>query len=184
MRTVTQRVASALVSLVVSAVPVALATAGAASAATTSTTTWTRSAPAQTPSWPLVTAGASGERVFAVQYFLQAHGYRLAAVGSFDQATSRDVRSFQRARHLHVDGIVGPLTWSRLIVTVHMGSTGPAVKALQHCLRYSYGYRIAVDGIFGKHTRAAVRSFQARFRLARDGIVGPKTWHAIIAHES
>jgi peptidoglycan hydrolase-like protein with peptidoglycan-binding domain len=183
MRTTTQKVATGLISLVIAAAPAALASAGAASAATTSGSTPAKSAPTQIASWPLVMEGASGARVFVVQCLLQAHGYRLAAVGTFGPATVSDVQSFQRAKHLRVDGIVGPETWSKLIVTVYMGRTGPAVRALQHSLRYSYGYRIAVDGIFGKHTRAAVKSFQARFRLATDGIVGPKTWHAIIAHE-
>jgi peptidoglycan hydrolase-like protein with peptidoglycan-binding domain len=39
---------------------------------------------------------------------------------------------------------------------------------------------VAVDGIFGPKTDAAVRAFQQSRSLAVDGIVGPKTWTALI----
>ena len=38
------------------------------------------------------------------------------------------------------------------------------------------GYPIAVDGIFGPQTRAAVIAFQKAHGLTTDGIIGPKTW--------
>ena len=38
---------------------------------------------------------------------------------------------------------------------------------------------LAVDGIFGAKTEAAVIHFQALHDLAEDGIVGPKTWAAL-----
>jgi peptidoglycan hydrolase-like protein with peptidoglycan-binding domain len=39
---------------------------------------------------------------------------------------------------------------------------------------------VAVDGIFGPETDAAVRAFQQEKGLAVDGIVGPQTWPALI----
>jgi len=39
---------------------------------------------------------------------------------------------------------------------------------------------IAVDGIFGTNTRAAVVAFQNLFGLTADGIIGPITWDAIV----
>jgi peptidoglycan hydrolase-like protein with peptidoglycan-binding domain len=41
------------------------------------------------------------------------------------------------------------------------------------------GINIAVDGIFGSATRAAVVQFQKQSGLAADGIVGPQTWQAL-----
>jgi zinc D-Ala-D-Ala carboxypeptidase len=92
--------------------------------------------------------------------------------------------SFQARSHLAADGQVGPLTWQRLIVQVKQGNTGSAVSAVQHNLRFAYGYaKVAVDGQFGPATNAVVRSFQAKFKIGADGIVGPITWNVLIGHE-
>jgi peptidoglycan hydrolase-like protein with peptidoglycan-binding domain len=134
--------------------------------------------------WPTVKQGAIGERVYAIQYLLNARGARLATDGHFGPATTAAVRAFQSRSHLSADGQVGPLTWSRLIIQVKQGNTGAAVSAVQHNLRFAYGYRnVAVDGQFGAITNSAVRGFQARFRIGVDGIVGPTTWNALIVHE-
>ncbi|SFO82006.1 Putative peptidoglycan binding domain-containing protein [Amycolatopsis arida] len=62
--------------------------------------------------------------------------------------------------------------------TLRAGSTGQAVRDLQAFLNRVYpAYsRLAVDGIFGPNTTAAVKEFQRRSGLAVDGIVGPRTW--------
>jgi peptidoglycan DL-endopeptidase CwlO len=56
---------------------------------------------------------------------------------------------------------------------LRIGSRGPAVAELQRMLG------IAADGIFGRQTRAAVRSFQAAHGLEVDGIAGPITRGAL-----
>ena len=58
------------------------------------------------------------------------------------------------------------------------GSRGPSVAALQADLVVC-GFDLAVDGIFGPQTDAAVRSFQAEEGLDADGIVGPLTRAAL-----
>lgn len=58
------------------------------------------------------------------------------------------------------------------------GSTGESVELIQAALNRS-GARLAVDGIFGPLTRAAVIHFQRAHGLAADGIVGPLTWRAL-----
>lgn len=55
------------------------------------------------------------------------------------------------------------------------GSRGAAVKELQRLLG-----GIAVDGIFGPKTEAAVKAYQRQYKLVIDGIVGPKTWAALL----
>ena len=60
------------------------------------------------------------------------------------------------------------------------GSTGDAVKTIQA------NVKVAVDGIYGSSTKAAVKKFQQNHKdadgkpLTVDGVVGAKTWWAII----
>jgi hypothetical protein len=42
------------------------------------------------------------------------------------------------------------------------------------------GLRLAVDGISGSQTRSAVRSFQSKYGLSADGVVGPITEQAMV----
>ncbi|MGW5672048.1 L,D-transpeptidase family protein [Micromonospora sp. NPDC003776] len=78
----------------------------------------------------------------------------------------------------------GPLTTVTLVATtsqptIQQGSRGAAVATLQRrltALHYDVG---GVDGIFGPSTFHAVVAFQKVNSLARDGIVGPRTWAAL-----
>ena len=58
--------------------------------------------------------------------------------------------------------------------TLHLGSTGPAVRELQAKLR-----GIAVDGQFGRQTQLAVIAFQTSHQLVADGVVGRRTWYEL-----
>lgn len=58
------------------------------------------------------------------------------------------------------------------------GSAGNAVRALQQRLNV-LGAGLAVDGIFGEATAAAVRMFQKAVGLFQDAIVGADTWQAL-----
>ena len=53
------------------------------------------------------------------------------------------------------------------------------VRPLQQLLR-ARNHPVAVDGIFGPNTEAAVKAFQQSKGLAADGIVGPQTWPKLI----
>lgn len=58
------------------------------------------------------------------------------------------------------------------------GDTLPMVGVLQILLNRA-GAKLDTDGHFGPHTEDTVRAFQKQSRLAADGIVGEKTWHAL-----
>lgn len=62
---------------------------------------------------------------------------------------------------------------------VRRGDTEHPVRTLQHLLR-AHGHNIAVDGIFGPRTEAAVRAVQTSAGIGIDGIVGPQTWPHVI----
>jgi lysozyme family protein len=141
--------------------------------------------------WPLVRRGDRDHPVRTLQDLLREAGYTVAVDGIFGPLTDQAVRSFQQAKQLSVDGIVGPQTWSALIVTVRRGSSGDAVRGVQEEFQFrslsgdpSKG--LAVDGIFGPKTEAAVRGFQEALHadtpsVVVDGIVGPVTWQALVS---
>ncbi|MCT1910053.1 C40 family peptidase [Brachybacterium paraconglomeratum] len=58
------------------------------------------------------------------------------------------------------------------------GSRGGAVQELQSALNAN-GAGLAVDGVFGKRTHAAVKDYQSSKGLQVDGVVGPKTRAAL-----
>jgi peptidoglycan hydrolase-like protein with peptidoglycan-binding domain len=78
--------------------------------------------------------------------------------------------------------------------TIHLGSTGPAVKKAQQQLNCrNYLPNGSDDGIFGPQTEKAVRTYQTdrstghflavTFPLDVDGIVGPQTWGRLAPQE-
>lgn len=127
--------------------------------------------------WPLVQEGASGEDVRSIQYLVTAHGHTTNVDGSFGPNTKAAVEAFQSSQGLGVDGIVGPQTWPKLVIQVKQGDSGDGVRAVQDQIHSrGDGQVLAVDGIFGPDTEAAVRAFQQLLGLTVDGIVGPDTW--------
>ena len=62
-----------------------------------------------------------------------------------------------------------------------VGSTGQPVRDIQTELKNLKLYTSSVDGDFGPMTRQAVMTFQHSHKLTADGIVGPRTWAAMIA---
>lgn len=130
----------------------------------------------------------------------------VAINGVFDEATQNAVIAFQQYAGLDADGIVGEETWDQLydayrgiIATITVpenrvapypgtpltnGAQGEYVVFLQTYLtRIAETYpaipTIAVDGVFGDATEAAVIAFQREFGLSPNGFVGPITWDRI-----
>jgi len=155
--------------------------------------------------YPTLRSGSSNSTyVKKLQTRLIELGYSCGSSGvdgDFGAATLAAVKLFQQKNNLVVDGIVGPKTWSALnsssavkntstsstskiasgYPTLRNGASGTYVKTLQATLN-SLGYNCgSVDGKFGAKTLAAVKKFQKAKGLTVDGIVGPKTWSALVA---
>ena len=169
------------------------AAASAASPAVAATVMPYATAAATQPAWPVLQQGSNSAwpkvTVASLQYLLNAHGARLTADGVFGPKTKAAVVSFQHASGLPGSGVVQAPTWRSLLITVHRGSTGSAVRAVQAQVNFrdlKTGRTLAVDGIFGPRTEASVRAFQKAMAseaagFGVDGIVGPQTWRALIS---
>ncbi|WP_427888852.1 peptidoglycan-binding domain-containing protein [Kribbella sp. GL6] len=59
------------------------------------------------------------------------------------------------------------------------GDPETAILILQRNLNFCYGTKLAVDGIYGSKTRAAVKTVQTKHHLTADGVYGPKTRSAM-----
>ncbi len=123
--------------------------------------------------------------------------------GNFGKSTEAAVIAFQRWVGITADGIVGRVTWNRLVsvyrniqnvtppsaqplpypgTALRYGSRGEDVRLVQQALNQINGNTaLSVDGIFGSATENAVRRFQSANGLAVDGVVGNATWTALFS---
>jgi len=129
--------------------------------------------------FPVLRRGDRNAAVRVMQYLLEDRGVAVTVDGIFGPNTESAVKAFQADNDLQQDGIVGELTWSRLIRTLQEGSSGAAVTAIQVILSRIVPPYLDFDGIFGPNTEASVKAFQADNDLQQDGIVGPQTWRAL-----
>lgn len=123
--------------------------------------------------------------------------------GVYGPRTMAAVQEFQRYAGLPQDGVIGNNTWDAIvnklrelgIITnipiasnrffLSSGATGIGVFKMQEylneiaetnaCLR-----PIPVDGMYGPRTTTAVQMFQYLYDLTIDGVIGSRTWDAII----
>jgi len=147
--------------------------------------------------------GDKNDYVKTLQSWLYKAGFNPGGVdGVYGENTEKAVKEFQKKAGITADGIAGKQTYQALQKyvrtqttvsrsnssgsddhwtgqTLKEGDRGQAVKHLQMKLQ-RLGYDVgAVDGIYGKQTAEAVKSFQKAHRLTADGLAGKSTYHAI-----
>jgi peptidoglycan hydrolase-like protein with peptidoglycan-binding domain len=108
----------------------------------------------------------------------------------FGATTEAAVKTFQQARGITAEGIIGKVTWINIDEAdqsepvLKVGSTGLPVRRAQKRMSL-VGYDVGgVDGRYGTATEAAVKKLQQQRGLAVDGVVGPQTWSIIDSLEN
>lgn len=153
---------------------------------------------------PVLNRGTVAPAVADVQLFLQQLGFYKGPIDSiYGPQTYSGVTTFQRSRNLTANGTIGRETWQSLLDAynrrapvaevdlnkyspnsapiLRMGSEGEAVRDVQAFLKQKGFYTGAINGVYGPATATAVEAFQQRYAsLRNDGIVGPRTWSAMI----
>ena len=147
--------------------------------------------------------GNVGEQVTELQILLSSKGFYTGTfTETYDAATERAVKAFQKAYGLVVDGKAGAKTWAALVavaatpapviyeytpvpteepltadnvVVMRSGTRGVAVKRLQQALMDLGYYYNSLDGIYDSDEIAAVKEFQRVNGLKADGIAGLDT---------
>ena len=136
-----------------------------------------------------LTRGDRGKEVLDVQTRLRAQGFELGTEGVdgfFGPSTELALRSFQQARGLLVDAVVGANAWRELVEAGYaLGDRllylreppfrGDDVLALQVKLNL-LGFNAGAErGVYDEHVERAVLDFQQNAGLPLDGLVGEST---------
>lgn len=156
-------------------------------------------------------SGDSGSKVTQLQNALKLLGFYTGGVdGKFGSGTKNAVIQFQRANGLTADGLAGTKTQTLLYAqvnngisggtsssgssssgtssgtsgftrTLRKGYTGADVIAVQQKLKELGFYSGSVDGVYGTGSIAAVKKFQQQNGLTADGLVGSRTYAALMS---
>ena len=152
-------------------------------------------------------SGDSGSKVTQLQNALKLLGFYTGGVdGKFGSGTKKAVMQFQRANGLTADGLAGTQTQKLLYSqvdsgvsggssssgsfssgssgftrTLRKGYTGADVIAVQQKLKALGFYSGSVDGVYGTGSIAAVKKFQQQNGLTADGLVGSRTYTALMS---
>ncbi len=132
--------------------------------------------------------GAEGEDVMALQKRLMELGYLGIdePTSYFGNATKEAVKLFQRQHELQEDGICGNETIVLIYsedakpYVMYEGAEGDDIEAFQEQLvELGYLEKNQITGYYGTDTVEAVKKFQNRNYLTKDGKAGEKTLEAV-----
>lgn len=136
--------------------------------------------PVAAPSGGQPTGPKPSAETLAVQKKLNTLGYKLTEDGIKGPKTIAAIKHFQTRYGLEVDGIWGPRTERKYQSIKAQPHTQPKLTyaLIQRGLN-KFGYKLAVDNIWGKKSSNALADFQRKHGLTVDRIVGPKTRAAL-----
>lgn len=142
---------------------------------------------------PTLRIGDRGQDVKEMQKRLEK---RLASIytsscqididGIYGSQTECAVKYLQCLAFLETTGITDAATWNFIcngensLPILRLHNTGNTVKLIQQILKDYDFYHGVIDGCFSTDMKIAVKSFQADYSLATDGIIGSKTWTTLI----
>ncbi len=128
--------------------------------------------------------GSRGAAVKNVQAHLKAAGFDPKHTsGTFDERTGAALKAFQARSHLPATGTVDAKTWKALkksYILTHkpadpaqkIGERSGAVKASEKLLK-KLGFNPGrIDGLFDSRTQKAVKAYEKKKHLTRDGAIG------------
>ncbi|MBQ9760467.1 MAG: peptidoglycan-binding protein [Clostridia bacterium] len=90
----------------------------------------------------------------------------------------------KRLNDLNAEGITLNEVTQQFPEVLQLGDSGSDVRNMQYYIAYVSQYYdtiplIAIDGVYGESTQAAVRDVQSTFGLPADGIMGEVTWNQL-----
>ena len=136
--------------------------------------------------------GEKSDEIQMYQQMLYELGYlTYLPDGVFGKQTQNAVRRFQEESGLVVDGCLGLSTVAQLKsgendpFSFNVGMEGADVQRIQERLAH-YGYLKSgqVTGYYGDKTKAAVKLFQSRNKLSKDGTVGYQTMQVLLSSDA
>ena len=128
------------------------------------------------------TLGRAADHYCKLSYTLLAKFYEVYGL--------KGIGCYYDDHFVHIDSRTSKFYWknqtctsvSTHLVTVKKGSDNQHVKDLQWLLKNKHGFTaLKIDGDFGTNTDDAVKEFQGKNGLTKDGVVGAKTWKKLLA---
>lgn len=137
--------------------------------------------------------GDAGDDVEGVQQRLYELAYldnKANITGTFGEKTEEAAKAFQAKNKLTADGKVGEKTISLLygedVVSnsYKLGDENPVIRSCQEALKKAGYITFAPDGVMGRATVSAIKSFQEINGLTKDGSLGPETRDLLLSGEA
>ena len=128
---------------------------------------------------------AQATRVKVLQCLLTEQGtYSGPLSGTYDAATIAAARAWQASRKFTPTDTFEKRHWTALLsagarTTVKRGSVDESVHRLQRALNAAGAGRFRATGVLDAKTEAALRTYQARLRIAVSGVATRQTWNKL-----